>query len=164
MSDKEPRSEHADQHRSKKEEVSGNIRYVPVDIRVMDEADSDIDLIEILKTLWDGRKTIFKTIGVFIFIGLAVALFSVVEFTSEVKVMPETQQGMSLGALGGLAQQFGFSTSVQQSGDEISANLFPSIVQSNVFLQELMNYEVTVPEGAEKISLAEYIKLETGFK
>jgi uncharacterized protein involved in exopolysaccharide biosynthesis len=137
---------------------STEIRYVPVDIRAMDEGDNDIDLIEILKTIWEGRKTILKTVGVFVVTGLIVALLSVVEYTSEVKVMPETQQGMSLGALGGLAQQFGFSTSAQQGGEEISANLYPSIIQSNVFLLELMNYEVTVPEGSEKITLAEYIK------
>lgn len=140
-------------------EVNPKIRYVPLDIRAIEGNEGDeIDLIEIFKTIWDGRRTIFKTVAFFAVLGLLIALLSVEEYTSEVKVMPATQQGMSLGSLGGLAQQFGFSTPVQQSGEEISANLYPSIVQSNVFLQELMNYEVTVSDRSARISVAEYME------
>lgn len=152
------KKEHHDTESGRLDKSEPEIRYVPVDIRAVDEGDSEIDLIDILKILWDGRRTILKTVLVFIVLGLAVALLSVEEYTSEVEILPETQQGMSLGSLGGLAQQFGFSAPVQQGGEEISANLYPSIIQSNLFLQELMNYEVNVPNGSEKISLAEYME------
>lgn len=149
---------HHDTKSGRRGKTDREIRYVPVDIRAVEEGDSEIDLIDIIKTVWDGRRTILKTVLVFIVTGLAVALLSVEEYTSQIEILPETQQGMSLGSLGGLAQQFGFSAPVQQGGEEISANLYPSIIQSNLFLHELMNYEVTVPNGSAEISLAEYME------
>lgn len=151
-------NKHKDAGQGGDEKSTPEIRYVPVDIRPIEDEEDEIDLVEILKTLWEGRKTLFKTVVAFTIVGLAVALLSLVEYTSEVKVMPETQQGMSLGALGGLAQQFGFSNSVQQTGEEISPNVYPSIIKSNIFLLNLMDYKVPVQNNPEKVSLAEYVE------
>lgn len=131
------------------------IRYVPVDIRNVD-VDDEIDLLEIANKFWKGRKTLLKTIAVFFVLGLFVALVSVEEFTSEVKLLPENQQGISLGGLGGLAEQFGFSSSSMQNSEALSVNVYPSIIQSNVFLEELMRYEVQVPNNSVTVSLEEY--------
>lgn len=131
------------------------IRYVPVDIRDI-EVDDEIDLIEIVNKFWKGRKTIFISIAVFFVLGLFVALLSVEEYTSEVKLLPEDQQGISLGGLGGLAQQFGFSSTPMQSGEALSVNVYPSIIQSNVFVEELMRYEVQVSNQSGTVSLEEY--------
>ena len=150
-------SNEENEHHKPQPGANPEIRYVPVDMRTADEGDKEIDLIEILKMLWDGRRIIFLTTAIFVIMGLIVALLSVKKYSSEVKVLPETQQGLSLGALGGLAQQFGFSTS-QPTGEGISTNLYPSIIQSNVFLLELVDYEVTIPDGSEKITLAEYFE------
>lgn len=150
-------NEHHAPERRKPGRTEPEIRYVPLDVRAMEgDAEDEIDLVELLKTIWDGRKIIYKTIAVFVVLGLAVALFSVEEYTSQVKVLPETQEGMSLGNLGGLARQFGFSAPGQTSGEGISANLYPSIIESNVFLQDLLEYEVQISGAEGVMTLKEY--------
>jgi uncharacterized protein involved in exopolysaccharide biosynthesis len=131
------------------------IRYIPVDLKAV-EIDDEIDLMDLVDKFWRGRKTILKTLALFFVLGLFVALVSIEEYTSEVKLLPENQQGITLGGLGGLAEQFGFSSSNIQSGETLSANVYPSIIQSNIFLQELMRYKVQVPETSQLITLEEY--------
>ncbi|WP_234571707.1 Wzz/FepE/Etk N-terminal domain-containing protein [Rhodohalobacter sp. 614A] len=133
------------------------IRYIPIDIQAVAN-DDEIDLIDIFRKLWEGRKMIFLTVVVFAVIGLIVALTGVKEYTSEVSLMPETGQSMSLGALGSLAQQFGFSAGGRPSGDNISVYLYPAVINSNVFMAELMQYEVSVPGMNEEVTLEEYFR------
>ncbi|MDZ7719676.1 MAG: Wzz/FepE/Etk N-terminal domain-containing protein [Balneolaceae bacterium] len=152
-------NESTEHHNSEDSNRSGKakpeIRYIPVDIRDV-EVDDEIDLLELVDKFWKGRRTILKTLAVFFVLGLFVALVSVEEYTSEVKLLPETQQDISLGGLGGLAQQFGFSSSDIQSGDALSVNVYPSVIQSNIFLQELMRYELQVAESDQVVTLEEY--------
>ena len=147
--------EHHDTEGRRTHKTEPEIRYVPVDIRDV-EVDDEIDLIDIANKFWEGRKTLLTTIAIFFILGLFVALVSVEEYTSTVKLLPENQQGMNLGGLGGLAQQFGFSSSNIKNGEALSANVYPSIIQSNVFLEELMRYEVQVPGTSQVVSLEEY--------
>lgn len=152
------KNEHHGPEPKKSARIESEIRYVPLDIRPLKNDDEEIKLAEILQKLWDGRKVILKTVIIFAIIGLLVGLLSVEEYTSEVKVMPERQEGMALGRLGGLAQQFGFSAGAQQTSDGISANLYPSIIKSDIFVQELMNYKVLLPDRSEEVTLEEYFK------
>lgn len=151
-------TEKNEHHNPEDSRKSPEIRYVPLDMRAIENEGDEIDLVEIFKTFWEGRKTIYKTVAVFAVVGLFVALVSVEEYTSEVKVIPESQERMSLGALGGLAQQFGFSAAPQRSGETIPANLYPAIIESNVFLKELMAVEVPLPDNTEQVPLEEYFK------
>jgi LPS O-antigen subunit length determinant protein (WzzB/FepE family) len=66
--------------------------------------DDEIDLIEVAKTIWAGRKLILKVTAVFLVIGLVIAFGSKVEYEASCKLMPETQEGMksNLGGLGSL--------------------------------------------------------------
>lgn len=134
------------------------IRYVPLDIRAIENENDEINIFQILRTFWEGRKTILKTIAVFGVIGLFVALISVEEYMSEVRVLPESQESVSLGALGGLAQQFGISAAPQSSGEGIPANLYPAIIESNIFLEELMTYEVLLPKESQRVTLETYFR------
>lgn len=134
------------------------IRYVPLDIRSIEEDnDDEIDLIELVKTVWDGRRLIVISVVLFVVIGLIVAIGSPDVYTSEVKIMPEAQEGNSLGSLGGLAAQFGIAPRAQNSGQGISPNMYPEIIQSNLFLQDLSSYTVALPASTEEVSLSEYL-------
>ena len=136
-----------------------NIQYVPINLPTSEyHEEDDVDLTEVIRMFWDRRKLIYKVTLAFLAIGLIVAVFSPVEYTSDVKLLPEEQEGFSLGALGGLAQQFGFGTNTSSSSEDISANLYPSIIQSNVFLEELMRYEVRLAESEKTLPLRDYVK------
>ncbi|MEX2410203.1 MAG: Wzz/FepE/Etk N-terminal domain-containing protein [Candidatus Paceibacterota bacterium] len=120
--------------------------------------DDEIDLIELIKTLWEGRRTIIITVLVFIGLGLFIALGSSEEFTSEVKMMPESRESVSGGSLGGLARQFGFgglSSGVQSEG--IPVNLYPDITKSLPLMRKLMNAEIHIPGQNTIVSLETYL-------
>ena len=65
----------------------------------------EIDLVEVARTIWKGRKLILKVTIVFFLLGLLVAFGSKVEYAASCKLMPESQEGMksNLGGLGSLA-------------------------------------------------------------
>ena len=134
------------------------VRYVPIEyLQAIQDDEDRIDLFELIKTVWDGRWLIVKTVIVFIALGLFVALATNEEYTSQVKLLPETQQQSSLGGLGGLARQFGVSAGSQQTGDGIPPALYPDIIQSTVFLQRLMEHEVMLPGTGDRVTVKEYM-------
>lgn len=134
------------------------IRYIPIDIQAVENEEDKIDIYEVLQMFWKGRRTIIKTVAVFIVLGLLTALVGVKQYTSDVRLIPENDQSFSLGSLGGIAQQFGFSSFSQQNSEEISVALYPAIINSNVFMAELMEYEVTVKDFDEKVTLERYFR------
>jgi len=119
--------------------------------------DDNIDLAEAILTIWKDRKLLIITIGVFLVVGLLVALCRQEEYTSEVKLMPEARQSSSLGGLGGLARQFGVgSLSRGAEMEGIPANYYPDITQSLPFMMQLLEYETYVSETNENMSLFRY--------
>ncbi len=77
----------------------------------------EIDLIEVAKKNWDGRKIIYKTIAVFFVLGVIIAFGTPKEYKSEVTLLVETGSSSSMNGLlqqiGGLA---GLSVGNQQEG------------------------------------------------
>ncbi len=156
---KEDKNQPSPDKPEKREKQPPEVRYVPIEyLQAMQDDDDEIDLIGLIKTVWDGRWLIAKTVAVFIVLGLIVALGSPEEYESRVRLMPETQQQSTLGGLGGLARQFGVSSGAQQTADGIPPNLYPDITQSTVFLRELLDYEVSLPDNGGTVTLMDYFR------
>lgn len=120
--------------------------------------DDEIDLVALMLHIWNGRVLILKTVGVFVVLGLFVALFGTVKYSSTVKLIPESTRGSSLGSLGGLASQFGLGNfSAAAEAGSIPTEFYPEIIYSIPFLQTLMAYETHIPEKGAKMSLYEYL-------
>jgi len=124
-------------------------RLVPVEEFEEQDKDKDsIDLIELAKTIWDNRITIYKTIGIFIILGLLIAFLSPVEYQSQATLMPELPNSGSASGAAGLLQKYGgllgINSSSLSSSDQSMINpmLYPNIVQSTPFMLELMNQKV----------------------
>ena len=140
-----------------KEIAKSEVQYISLNISGLDENTDELDIYEIFKTVWDEKKTVLQSIAVFTFLGLIIALLSIEEFTSNVKLLPESQAEVPLGRLGSLASQFGLSAVPQTSGDVLSSNLYPEIIRSNAFLIELMEYNVTLENSADQLKLKDYL-------
>ena len=56
----------------------------------MENNSDEIDLIELLKTAWSGKKQIILISFIFVLIGVAVALFSPVIYTSNTTFINST--------------------------------------------------------------------------
>ena len=73
--------------------------------------DDEIDLIEVAKTIWAGRKLIFKVTAIFFVIGIIIAFGSKVEYEASGKLRLESKEGIkpNMGELESLAGLSGFN-------------------------------------------------------
>lgn len=141
----------------KKESSKSDVQYISLNISGIDEKTEEIDVYDLLKTINNRRTILVNTLLIFLALGLIVAILSNEEYTTNVKLLPESQSELPLGRLGSLATQFGFSVAPQASGDILAANLYPDIIKSNAFIVELMDYEVTLANNSQKLPLKVYI-------
>ena len=122
--------------------------------------DDEIDLIEVAKTIWNNRKIIYKTVGVFFILGLLIAFLSPVEYESETILLPEIDdQQMMGGSAGKLLQQFGGLAGISLDNMQtstISPNLYPEILKSSPFLLHLMEQPVYFSKEDTTVAVYHY--------
>jgi len=118
------------------------------------EAEEAIDLLAIVKTLWNGRKTLFISIGVGAIIGLFMAITSPKEYTVSTVMVPQMASS-SRSQLGGLAALAGLDMGMTQSS-ELSPIIYPKIVNSIPFKLELMNTPIHFKGLDKPVSLYDY--------
>ena len=119
--------------------------------------DDEIDLLELAKTFWNGRKTVLKTILFCTAIGILIALLSPKEYTAVTSMVPQTSHSESkLGGLSSLAAMAGFNLDATSGGDVLTPLVYPQIVTSTPFQLELMNTTFSFSEVDHPVSLFEY--------
>lgn len=120
--------------------------------------EQEIDLIELAQYLWKERKLLIKACGVAVVVGLVVAFSIPKEYTTTVKLAPETEDASKkMSSLGGLAAMAGINLNSSMGSDAISPDLYPDVVQSTPFLLELFPVEVTNKKGTLTTSLYDYM-------
>ena len=119
--------------------------------------EQEIDLIELAQKLWKERKFLLKGCGIAVVVGLIVAFSIPKEYTTTVKLAPETQDAAKKSSLGGLAAMAGINLNAAAGADAISPDLYPDVVQSTPFLLELFPVEVTDKEKGLSTTLDDYM-------
>jgi uncharacterized protein involved in exopolysaccharide biosynthesis len=126
---------------------------------IITENNSDeIDITEILKKLWVKRSFIIKLTVAFLLLGLFVALFSPVQYTSTCTVVPQSGNRSGGGGLGGVAAIMGVNlgTAMMTEGT-LSPVMYPEIIKSVPFTREIMKTEVIVEKSnGQPITLYDY--------
>ena len=119
--------------------------------------EDEIDLIQLAKTLWAGRRTVIKTTLIFMALGLFIALFSAKEYTASTTMVPQSAEGGSSlsGSLGGLAAMAGINLG-STGGSTIPPSLYPKIIESVPFQKEMMKTLLTIEGQKEKLSFQKY--------
>jgi len=114
------------------------------------ESETEIDLVELAKHIWENRSTIYKFVTVGVMLGLAVALLSPKEYRSGATLMPEVQS--SQGGASRLLQQYGGLLGLGGASADLGSEssippmLYPQVVQSLPFQLELLNTDVEFAE------------------
>ena len=124
------------------------------------EEDS-IEIIPILKDLWNGKKLIIKASFLFFLIGCIAALFSPVMYTSQTIFVPqvsENQMSTSNNGLGSLASLAGINLNTSQSMSDsyLSPLLYSKIVESEEFSLNLLKEKIIDLSG-NKFTIKEYL-------
>jgi len=132
----------------------------------MAHEEDSIDIIAILKTVWDGRKLLVKSILAFSIIGCIVALSSPVIYTSQTTFVPQTSDDQSSSApkgLGSLAGLVGIDlSSVGSSSDSyLSPLLYTKIAESEEFSINLLSEQLMNLEG-DSLTIKEYLLKDAG--
>ena len=129
--------------------------------------EDEIDLIALAKTLWDNRKFIIITVGIFMALGVAVALLTPKEYTASTTVVPQISDSKAkLGGLSSLAAMAGFNLNDMTGGNtQLSPMVYPQILNSVPFQLELMNIPFRFPGQKDSLSIYTYYTevKETGF-
>lgn len=121
------------------------------------QEEKGVDLMVIIRKLWQKRKVLYKTCGISILIGLIIAFSIPKEYTVEVTLSPETMQSGS-NSLTGMAAMVGLSgISYNGDGDALNITLFPDILSSDPFTLELYSMLVKPEDAEEPLPLSEYM-------
>ncbi|WP_430934134.1 Wzz/FepE/Etk N-terminal domain-containing protein [Saccharicrinis sp. 156] len=125
--------------------------------------DDEIDLIALIKTIWEGRKTIYYTVGVCVFIGLLIAFLSPAKYTASATLLPSSEKKASnLGGLSSLAGMAGINlSSMMGQSSGIPAEIYPQVVNSYPFLNEFIHEKFHFEDYAEPISIYDYVVADT---
>lgn len=99
--------------------------------------DEGIDIMELVKQLWNGRKTVIIWTCAFIVLGLVAALTMKRTYTVSTVMVPQVNSSKS-SSLSSLASLAGFDLGTSVGGAELSPLIYPQIVSSIPFRKELM--------------------------
>lgn len=123
-----------------------------------ENAELELDLIELGKCLWHKRCFLLKTAGFAVLLGGVIAFSLPKEYITTVRLAPETMDvSKRMNGLGGLAAMAGINLNTSASVDAISPDLYPDVVQSTPFLLELFPIQVTLPTSSDSLSVYEYL-------
>ena len=127
----------------------------------MENNSDEIDLIELLKTVWDGRKQVIVISFVFALIGVAVALLSPVIYSSSTTFINSQTESNSPSGLSGVASLVGINLG-GYSGSEIPPTIYPQIGESVEFKRSLLKSTVDKEKQIKLESfLADYNQIKT---
>jgi uncharacterized protein involved in exopolysaccharide biosynthesis len=122
----------------------------------------EIDLVALVKTVWNGRKIIYISVAVCVLIGLIVAFTSTIKYTASATLLPSAEKkGGGLGGLSALAGMAGINIGAMM-GDAsgIASDLYPQVVNSVPFKLELMHQKLTWEDYSEPMSIYEKVNLK----
>lgn len=125
-------------------------------------AEKEIDLLELLQTVWAARKRIIKYAIVGAVIGLVIGFSLPKTYVTSIKMAPESKSGASGGNMAGLAAMAGINLNSGAGTEGITTDIFPDIVKSTPFLLEFAEIPVTLTpkakgEPGEQMTLFEYV-------
>ena len=120
----------------------------------MDNNSDEIDLIELLKTAWNGRKQIIIISFVFVLVGVAAALLSPVVYSSSTTFINSQTESSSSSGLSGVASLVGINLGGMSSGSEIPSTMYPQLGESIEFKRDLLNSYI---DEKEQIKLEDFL-------
>lgn len=126
------------------------------DIIKHNPAEDEIDLIEIARKLWTGRKLIMKVTLTFALLGLVIAIFTPSYYTASCTLVPQTGTKSSTGNLSGLAAIAGINLGSISSGEVLSPTVYPKILKNVNFQKELLYSEYSFAKADKPITYYEY--------
>lgn len=122
----------------------------------VDNEEEGLDIMALLRQLWDGRLRIIIWTVVFILLGLGAALTMKRTYTVDTVMVPQLNSS-SNNTLSSLASLAGFDLGSNSSNSELSPLVYPKIVSSVPFRKELMYTPLHYAKLDTAVSLYTYV-------
>lgn len=120
--------------------------------------EDEIDLIELLKSLWSGKKLIIKITSFFVILGIVVSLLSPIVYTASSTFIPQSSQaGSGASGLSGVASLVGINLGGALSSAEIPPAIYPQILESVPYKRELLEVSLKSSSEDSSILLKDYL-------
>ncbi len=121
----------------------------------VEKEEEGLDIMAMMRNLWDGRKTIFICLGIFMALGLVAALTMKRTYRVTTVMVPQlnSRQNSSLGSLAALAD---IDVGMPTSTTDLSPLVYPAIVNSVPFRLELMHTPLHYQKCDYPISMFDY--------
>lgn len=121
----------------------------------VEKEEEGLDIMAMMRNLWDGRKTIFICLGIFMALGLVAALTMKRTYRVTTVMVPQlnSRQNSSLGSWAALA---GIDMGMPTSTTDLSPLVYPAIVNSVPFRLELMHTPLHYQKCDYPISMFDY--------
>ncbi len=126
----------------------------------LEEEGDEIDILELLRKLWDARKKILKWCGIAAVAGLVIGFSIPKEYTVSSKLAPETVSKSATGSLSSLASLAGINLATMNTVDAVYPDLYPDIVSSTPFVVELFPVQVEFESKNEQMTTDYYTYLK----
>lgn len=117
----------------------------------------EINLLELARKLWDNKKFIIKATLIGAVVGVIIAFSIPKEYTSTV-VFTVNSNDTKAGNMGALASLAGININGLQSIDIFQPELYPNIMSSTSFRQELLKFRVKDNSQDIDMTLYDYLK------
>lgn len=124
-------------------------------VEPQEKEEEGLDIMAIVRGLWDGRKTIFICVGIFVALGLVAAITMKREYTVKTMMVPQIASNNKSG-LGGLAALAGIDMGAGMTNGELSPLSYPQIATSVPFLLEIMHTPLHYEDCDTMISMLDY--------
>lgn len=126
----------------------------------LEEEGDEIDILELLRKLWDARKKILKWCGIAAVAGLVIGFSIPKKYTVSSKLAPETVSKSATGSLSSLASLAGINLATMSTADAVYPDLYPDIVSSTPFVVELFPVQVEFESKNEQMTTDYYTYLK----
>ena len=122
------------------------------------EEEEGIDIMALVKGLWDGRKTIIIVTSIFIVLGLVAAITMKRTYSVSTVMVPQ-MSSRSNSSLSSLATLAGFDLgAINNTGGELSPLVYPQIVSSVTFRKELLYTPLHYQKADTAVCMYTYVK------
>lgn len=118
----------------------------------------DIDIVEIAKKIYYGRKLVFKYCCIAFVVGIIVSFSIPKEYTTTVTLASEVTKSSSSSSMAALASMAGINLGSNNSRDALSPLLYPEVVTSTSFIVDMFNIPVKSKDGEIETTLSNYVK------
>ncbi len=125
---------------------------------------NEINLLELIKPIWNGRILIVYSTGICLVIGILIALVSPKKYMAYSTLLPSLENSSSagIGNLSSLASMAGVNIGSGLSNENsIPSDLYPEIIQSYPFLNEFINEKFNFEEYSNPISIYNFVSNDT---